>query len=180
MKSKYSVIVFCLSFTLLMAALGSIMAQKGMCQWHGNGLAEDSATQGHIIAGALYSVASTGNVVAGSLLHRSGFSPERFPGQNDLQHAWGIRVADYYFHDFFLDPLIGLGDYLRRLQFGSLGSSVSASGFPIITSFIYPPAYTGAFTYTNTSQALTPGWNTFIYSNQWGQGPWGWGGSPGF
>ena len=169
MRTKFFVIVLCLSFALLITMSGTIMVQNGMCQGfgydlggghgatghiaagvllnmsgNGNGPALiGSSPQAHIIAGALTNNQTTGSVVAGALLHLSGFSSMSIPGQTDLEHSWGIRTADYYFHDFFLDPFMGLGDYLnymKGLQFKGAGSSVAALGFPMPSGAAYNPS----------------------------------------
>jgi len=170
MKTKFSVLVLCLSFLLLIAVSGTISVQKGMCQWPsidssygaqghyvagaltnyfntgsvggalGNSIGSGSGSivigfsaQGHIAAGAMTNYASTGSIVAGALTHRSGSSSTSTPGQNGLYSSWGMRTAEYYFHDFFLNPILGLGNYMNYiggLQYGAAGFPIGAFGFP--------------------------------------------------
>ena len=169
MKTKFFVIVLCLSFVLLTVASGTILVRKCMCQWTGNALSVGYSAQGHYVAGALTNYLRTGSlsmqqgygatgaivagallnrsgddsglmgsgsqarIVSGALTHRSGFSSMSLPGQNDLYSSWGMRTADYYFHGFFSDPLMGLGDYMNYMQglHAGVGSSVAATGFPV-------------------------------------------------
>ena len=145
MKTKFFLLVLCLSLVLLTAVSGTILVQKGMCQWSGIGSAGMGySAQGHYVAGALLNLSgygtggSQGNIAAGVLAHRAGFSSTYTPGQNDLYTSWGMQTAEYYFHDFFRNPIEGLGDYMnymRGLQFGDVGFSITNFGFPTSYDF---------------------------------------------
>jgi hypothetical protein len=150
MKTKFFLLVLCLSFVLLTAVSGTILVQKGMCQWSGIGSTKIGYSgQGYYVAGALLNRSgdassygtggSQANIAAGVLAHRAGYTSTYPLGPNNLYSSWGMRTAEYYFHDFFRNPIEGLGDYMnymQGLQFRGAGSSIIA-----ITDFGFPTSY---------------------------------------
>lgn len=147
MKTKFFVLVLCLSFAVLILASGTILVQKGMCQgvlygstvsglnaqdygwlnmgqgWPiGSVLVQTANWQGQILSGVMYNLARGPDI-----------SRPTFPWTNSVQESRGVQMAGYYSPDLWINSLIGVGDYMQGLQFGSPSSSITvttAFGFP--------------------------------------------------